>query len=419
MVKRIDYEVKENIFKKIEKELQSVVVNDKKMEIQDIWIESYRLIKVTAEEKEGKTVDFNVNFVFLGKDSNGLESIFACNCLVSGFLPRKEEEKQIDYEYRRYIMEPSVESIRDIDVVDLVKDAYDNYQVADCDLTGFPYSFGEVIYHNYNDNGYNYNDNDYEIIYRDKKGNNLHYLELAKDQKGWTPTRIISIDYFVEYEYEIEDEIEDTLYVHPNTYSPEFDLNKTPYFKLNAGKEDIETIKNCVKEMNDRNDIMVDIGCKKYRIVYRNEDLLMYAVDNNYRLVIDQNVMWQDEEGDISNILHENNYYSLNISGEIENVTEINFDLVREGCRLVDTFEDDKTYVKKCEKKTTEEIVERQVYKKPARDILIVNFKDGTQGFLFVDVEEEEEKKSYSTGAYTKKIIFACPKKNNENNKKD
>ena len=33
MVKRIDYEVEENIFKKIEKELQSVVVNDKKMEI--------------------------------------------------------------------------------------------------------------------------------------------------------------------------------------------------------------------------------------------------------------------------------------------------------------------------------------------------------------------------------------------------
>ena len=40
------------------------------------------------------------------------------------------------------------------------------------------------------------------------------------------------------------------------------------------GDEVLTKVCRPVKEMNDRNNIMVDIGCKKYRIVYRNEDLL-------------------------------------------------------------------------------------------------------------------------------------------------
>ncbi len=384
-------------FNEIVEYLKDKIANQYHITIDKILVEPEQ----NFNRREDMTCLFNIPFAFIGTNKENVTAIYTCNCNVNFKLTNEEFEeakangivhfiKGID---RNCCFKKSIDikSIKDEDI---------DIQQLDCP------PIKDIIYHKYTNN-YEYHSN--KLIYQpddEMTEQWLYYVELnnCKIEKN------IEINEFIE--------TNNCLYIHPSIDFPEFDSQETLYIAIDVREEEIRKIKNKIKDLNDNGN-----GCftyyYNYKEVYRSETLLIYQVGKSYYMVTDPKLIRDSEyKSDISDILHMNNRWALGISGEVKNITPVMYGYCFNGGDINYQVDDNKKFIRSIGAESDIDITDKENdYIYPAEDLLAINMKDGSQGYMFLNIPLEEQEENTHNKAYVKRAIYLAPKNNNRRKK--
>ena len=350
--------------------------------------------------RENMTCSFNIPFTFIGTNEKNIKSIYTCNCNVNFELTEEEFEKARADGIVHFIKGISrkccfrkcinVESIKDEDV---------NIDQLNCK------PIKDLIYHKYTKNISCHSN---ELIYQpddEMTEQWLYYVRLSNSH--------------IEKNMELNEIIEanDFLYIHPSIDYPEFDSGKTLYEPIHVTKEGMRKIKNKIKDLNDNGNGCFTYYCN-YKEVYRSETLLIYQVGMVYYMVTDPKLI-RTSEYLINNILHINNCWELGISGEVKNITPVMYGYCFNGRDMNYQVDDKKKFIRSigCEGDDLDYDDKADDYIHPAKDLLAVNMKDGSQGYIFLNIPLEEQEEKSNDKPYVKRAIYLAPKNNNKRKK--
>ena len=406
--------------------LKEKITNNYQLNINKILIEpTQRYIgRFLNDNDEDYTCLFNISFTFLGTNQDGFNSIYTCRCKANYYLS-KEELEQVQYCNFSYLKDHSDEEVverlkrgtykfkKDIDIK-TINDSDISIKKIDCP------PIKEILY-------FKNCDGDVEIIYQGDEIYNdwLYYLKFDDDEieeyeiSNYDKTNSVKWIYNENVNKPeikniiISDFIESNgiLYVHPEPDGPEFDLEETPYFSIDANEKQISKIKDKTQMLNHANYYY-------YKEFYKDNKLLIYEIGNVYHMVTNPKLIYESaKEKNISELLHVNNYQELGITGKVKEIKPVmygyHFQLNSDKNYEVN---DDKKFIRSIGYEEGIDIdYKKDQYIYPANDLLIINMEDGSQGYMFLNIpldEDEKEINNETSKAYVKRAIYLAPKNN-------
>lgn len=224
-----------------------------------------------------------------------------------------------------------------------------------------------------------------EIVYKPINPDyKIQYLSLKYNGKEWRKDlHFNEVSEFIN--------VDDKLYICPflEFYGED---KKSPYISTDFKEESIKSIKQAVNDLG-----ISSIYYGNYKELFSFDDkYLIYTIGKEYRLILDQDVV----KGNIIDKLYKNNYYRLDIKGEIEGFYSPDYDDY-EYRELASYVDDPKSFctsgfeTKDDNMSITRYGDERNYFNKGNDNLVIVQMKDGRTIPMYLDEGKKSKQKLY------------------------